>query len=444
MSHHRALKASGLIAVAAILSLACGGSSGGGGNGGSKGEIDIGVDLPMSGGEASNGVPTLNGVNFAVKQQNDKGGVKGYTIKVTSLDDAVNGKHDPQKGAQNVQQLLASSKVLAMVGPFNSNVAAAEIPVANRDSLSMISPANTNPCLTKQVSQDFGGCQNYAGYDPGSLRPTGTNNYFRVAGTDDHQGPANADNAFNQLKITKVAVGDDAEAYGKGIAQTFIAQFKKLGGQVVLPLQDFDPNTTNDFRTFLRSAQNAGAQGIYFGGTDSNKACIVRSQMKGIFPDTAPFMGGDGIVTVQCLTDAATAAPGMYGTTATKDADQVPDARATIDAFHKQYTGNIDYGGYTIPAYACAQLIMNAIGKAIDANNGSMPTRKQVLEQLSKTSNFGSVLGPVTFDKNGDNSQQIMSLYKSEAVDSTKKYLETTDNKQVGWIFVSAKDYSTT
>jgi branched-chain amino acid transport system substrate-binding protein len=444
MSHHRALKASGLLAVAAILCLACGGSGGNGGGGSAKGEIDIGVDLPMSGAEASNGVPTLNGVNFAVKQQNDKGGVSGYTIKVVSLDDAVSGKHDPQKGAQNIQQLLSDSKVLAMVGPFNSNVAAAEIPVANRGNLSMVSPANTNPCLTKQVSADFGGCQNYAGFDPQSLRPTGTNNYFRVAGTDDHQGPANADYAYNTLHISKIAVGDDAEAYGKGIAQTFIAQFKKLGGTVVGSLQDFDPTTTNDFRTFLRSAVNGGAQGIYFGGVDANKACIVRNQMKGIFPDTAPFFGGDGIVTVQCLSDAAANAPGMYGTTATKDADQVPNARATIDAFHKQYTGDIDYGSYTIPAYACAQLIMNAIGKAVDANGGNMPSRKQVLDQLSKTSNFGSVLGPVTFDKNGDNSQQIMSLYKSEAVDPSKKYLEETDNKQAGWIFVQAKDYSTT
>jgi branched-chain amino acid transport system substrate-binding protein len=444
MSYYQALRGSGLVAVAAILTLTCSACGSTGSGGSSKGEIDIGVDLPMSGGEASNGVPTLNGVNFAVKQQNERGGLAGYTIKVVSLDDAVNGKHDPQKGAQNVQQLLADSKVLAMIGPFNSNVAAAEIPVANRVDLSIISPANTNPCLTKQVSADFGGCQNYSGYDPASLRPTGLNNYFRIAGTDDHQGPANADNAYNNLKITKVAVADDAEAYGRGIAQTFIAQFKKLGGQVVLPLQDFDPATTNDFRTFLRSAVNAGAQGIYFGGTDSNKACIVRNQMKEIFPDTAPFFGGDGIVTVQCLNDAASSAPGMYGTTATKDADQVPDARSTIDAFHKQYTGAIDYGAYTIPGYASAQLIMNAAGKAIDANGGNMPSRKQVLEQLAKTSNFASALGPVTFDKNGDNSQQIMSLYKSEAVDSSKKYLEETDNKQVGWVFIKAKDYSNT
>src|SRR5439155_21625497 len=147
------------VAVAAALAaFACGGGNTSGGGGGSKGEIDIGVDLPMSGSEASNGVPTLNGVKYAVQQN---GTVKGFKIGVVSLDDAVNGVHDPQKGAQNIQQLLSNSQVLAEVGPFNSSVAKAEIPIANRGGLAMISPANTNPCLTKEYP-DGGGRANYA------------------------------------------------------------------------------------------------------------------------------------------------------------------------------------------------------------------------------------------------------------------------------------------
>ncbi|MBO0683065.1 MAG: branched-chain amino acid ABC transporter substrate-binding protein [Candidatus Dormibacteraeota bacterium] len=429
-----------VIAMAAGLAVfACGGNAGGGGNGGSsKGEIDIGVDLPMSGAEASNGVPTLNGVKYAVQKE---GTVNGFKIGIVSLDDAVNGKHDPQKGAQNVQQLLSNNKVLAMVGPFNSNVGEAEIPVANRQDLAMISPANTNPCLTKEYQQG-GGCNKYAGFTPESLRPTGKNNYFRVAGTDDHQGPANADYAYNTLKIKKVAVLDDAEVYGQGIAATFASRFKQLGGDVVVGPQSYDPNSTTDFRSFLNSAKNAGAEGVYVGGVDANKACVVRSQMAGIFPADAPFLGGDGIVTSQCLNDAAAAAPNMYGTIAAVNADTLSGAKATIDGFKKTFTGATDYGAYTMPAYASTQIILAALGKAIDAAGGKMPTRKQVTDQIAKTNKVSTVLGPVTFDKNGDNSQQVIAEYKSEQATPTGSYAATNDAKSVGWAFVQQKNYT--
>src|SRR5437660_6999876 len=106
------------LALASIALAACGNSTSGGSA--NKGTIKIGVDLPESGAETSNGIPTLNGVKFAVSQVKS---VDGFTIVVDNLDDAVNGVHDPQKGAQNVQQFIADSAVLAMVGPFNSNVA---------------------------------------------------------------------------------------------------------------------------------------------------------------------------------------------------------------------------------------------------------------------------------------------------------------------------------
>src|SRR5438309_334212 len=108
------------VAIAAIGLVgglaACGSSS----TAGNKGTIKIGVDLPESGNETSNGIPTLNGVKFAVQEA---GSIKGFTLAVENKDDAVNGAHDPQKGVQNVRDLIADTAVLAMIGPFNSSVA---------------------------------------------------------------------------------------------------------------------------------------------------------------------------------------------------------------------------------------------------------------------------------------------------------------------------------
>jgi len=94
------------LAVASLALAACGTSGGGTAN---KGTIKIGVDLPESGAEASDGIPTLNGVKYAVQTA---GTVEGFTIEVSNLDDAVNGVHDPQKGAQNLQQFVNDPKVL--------------------------------------------------------------------------------------------------------------------------------------------------------------------------------------------------------------------------------------------------------------------------------------------------------------------------------------------
>ena len=112
--------------------------------------VNIGVELPMSGGEAPNGVPTLNGVKLAVADINAAGGIDGYKFGVNSQDDAVNGVNNPQQGAKNITTLVNDTSVVAVVGPFNSAVAKAEIPISNAAGLLQCSPANTNPGLTKE------------------------------------------------------------------------------------------------------------------------------------------------------------------------------------------------------------------------------------------------------------------------------------------------------
>src|SRR5260370_6308932 len=98
-------KSLAVIAVASVALEACGTSTGGTAN---KGTIKLGVDLPESGAEASDGIPTLNGVKYAVQTA---GTIEGFTIVVSNLHDAVNGVHDPPNGGQNLQQFVNDSAV---------------------------------------------------------------------------------------------------------------------------------------------------------------------------------------------------------------------------------------------------------------------------------------------------------------------------------------------
>src|ERR1700737_972363 len=113
-----------VLIAATFVAFACGGSTG---TSTSKGEIDIASDLPVSGADASSGLPAHPGAAFAISRAAT---VRGYTLKFVPYDDAVNGTHDAQKGVQNVQAMLSNAKTLGMAGPFTSTVAKAQIPAA--------------------------------------------------------------------------------------------------------------------------------------------------------------------------------------------------------------------------------------------------------------------------------------------------------------------------
>jgi branched-chain amino acid transport system substrate-binding protein len=399
-------------AAASLAILACG--PGGGGTGStpaaedtSKGEIIIASDLPTSGNDASSGLPTQQGAQFAVTQ---KKAIKGFKLTFLPFDDSIptTGAHDPQKGAQNVQAMIGNTKVLGMVGPFNSNVARAEIPLANDAELSMISPSNTNECLTQSFP--------YCNPQPSALRKGKPNNYFRLAAVDTIQGPAMADFAVDTLGKKKIAIFSDNETFGKGVADNFAKELTKKGGTVA-SRQDFDMKTVNDFKPFLTDAKAKGAEAVYAGATSATKGCIVRAQAKGILD--VPFLGPDGIVDGQCIKDAGSNAEGMYGTVAAPDATQSTDpaVKAVVDAYKKQFPKKEDIAAYTFVAYDCASVLIDAIGRAIDTAGGKMPTRAQVRDAVAKTKGLKTLTGTYTFDNNGDVTTPTMAFFTSKGGD---------------------------
>ena len=413
MSQHRALKGSGLVAIATLIAFACGGGGGGGGGTtANKGTIKIGVEMPLSGTEGSQGQPILKGVRYAVTQAG--GSIKGFSLQVVDFDDAVNGAHDPQKGAQNVTAMIGDSAILGFVGPLNYSVAKAEIPIAADAHLAMISPANTNPCLTKTAGAlTNADCAALAA----QLRKGNPNPYFRTVTTDDYQGPALADYFIKTLKITKVGVASDNQTYGKGIADSFQTEFRSTGGTVVGRRFDYDQQNTPDFKPWLTAEKAAGAEAIYVGGVTSTGVCKVRAQMQGIFDVNTPF--GDGDVIVQdseCVKAAGAMSPNVYATIAAVDPMHVPSAKATIDGYKKANPAPTDYTPYSIAAADSADILVQAIGRAIDNAGGKVPTRDQVRAEVAKTKNYQGALGSTTFDSNGDTNVKIISIY--EYVDS--------------------------
>jgi branched-chain amino acid transport system substrate-binding protein len=407
-----------VLIAATVVAFACGSTSSAGG---SKGDIWIATDLPVSGADASSGLPAQNGANYAVTSI---GSVQGFTPHVKNYDDAVNGKHDPTKGGQNVTDMISNKDILGAVGPFNSGVAKVEIPIANQAGFALISPSNTNECLTQPL--DY--CQAVNKYDPASLRPAcnntipcpaGKNNYFRIAAADTFQGPAMADFAYDKLGVKVVAVWDDQEPFGLGVANNFAKEFQKKGGTVV-DRKGFDTSGTAapDFHSWLASVKKDGATAIYAGATSATFGCIPRAEEKGILdPASTYYLGPDGIGDAQCLKDSGDQANDhMYASQGAADATQNPDAAATIAKYKAACTqgSGVCEGAYTYAAYDCAAILIDAIGRAIQANGGNKPTRAQVINALAQTANFKGLTGVISFNQFGDPTAPVLQIQQNK------------------------------
>lgn len=367
--------------------------------GGTSGKvIKIAIDLPVSGADASIGVPTQYGAQLAVAQANDRHAVPGFTLEADVLDDAVNGVHDPAQGAKNIESFGADAAVLGVIGPFNSNVARAEIPLSNSLGLALISPSNTNPTLTK-------------GPDAVAMRRDHPDQitYFRVCTTDDIQGPAGATYEFTKLGARHAYIIDDNETYGKGVADQWEAQFRKLGGTVLG--HDHITKGQQDFHALLTRVASTHPDIVFFGGNTSTGGGLIRKQMPDAGLGKVTYAGADGISDDQFLKDAGATADNVWVTVASVNAAKLPVAQKFLKDYQAQYHQPV--GPYSANAYAGASVLIDAIGKAVKANGGAMPTRAQVLEQLRMTHNFPSVVGTFSFDKNGDTTNRIISFYEA-------------------------------
>jgi len=384
-------------------------------------EVKIGIELPLSGGEVVNGEPTRNGILLAIKQWNDASMGHAYTVSDNTQDDALNGAHDPQTGAANMGTLVADEQVVGVVGPFNSNVARAEIPVSNEAGLAQCSPANTGTDLTKEGSEQY----RFNGQDE--------RNYFRVATPDDIQGPAGAQYAHNDLGKTMALVIDDTQAFGVGVANSFSDEFTRLGGTIAK--REGNDFLVNQSFTAILTANQGNFDVVYFGGTQVTGGGQLRRDMASAGMLDIPLVGPDGITDLAdfgadgaYLTLAGEGNGGnTFGTVA--GIHDIPDPDAFAAAYTAEYPGK-EPGAYSALAYACTQVLL----QAIDANIGTAADLAALREAvrvsiIGQPTLWDTVLGQISFDANGDSSQKFISFYK------------TTDDG-TSWVFDKQQDFA--
>ena len=355
--------------------------------------IIIGIDLPITGGDAAGAKRIMNGALLGISQANDASAIPGYSLKGLVLNDATAtaGQYDPAQAATNARKFVSNPKVLAAIGPEMSGAAKAMTPILSEGNLTIITPSATNPDLTNP--------QFAAQYIPGG-KPV----FFRTVTTDAFQGPNMANFYAEVLKVPDVYVLDDSGAYGVGLADAFQKQAAAKGVKV-LGRDRLDP-AASDYSSVLTKIKSLNASSLYFGGVALAGVKIVKASYE-IVPNIKKG-GGDGIYSPDITQGAGfPAAEGWYVTNASPHSVADPKVTAWVSAYASAFGEQPD--DYAITAYDGVLVIIAALKKVIAA--GQTPNRENVRAAIA-SSTVDTLQGPVSFDANGDIKQRVVSVFQ--------------------------------
>ncbi len=170
------------------------------------GQLVIGTLLPQTGDLAFLGPPEFAGVDLAVQEINQAGGVLDNDVKQVKGD---SGDGTPNVAPSNTRDLLnAGADVI--VGAASSSVSLSVIDQITNAGAVQISPANTSTAFDT--------------YDDGGL-------YFRTAPSDVLQGAVMA-NLLAQDGNDNVAILARQDSYGEALANQVEKVFESSGGNV--------------------------------------------------------------------------------------------------------------------------------------------------------------------------------------------------------------------
>lgn len=366
-----------------------------------KGKMKFYTSWPMQGAMIPEGTGMKNGVNMAVEEVG--GAVIGYCIEVVNLDDASpqTGKWDGAVEAENANKAVADADAMVYIGTYNSGAAKVSIPINNRARMLQITPANTYPGLTKKIGAAPG--------EPEIYRPTGVPNYLRPFPADDIQGAVGARWA-KAMGHKKVFILDDQELYGKGIADVFEAEAKKLGLQVA-GHEGIDFKQP-DQKPVLTKVRATGADLLYMGGVVETGAQIIIRQMKdlGLVMPKVRFLGPDGLLQEELIKGATcevVEAVGMRITFASLPFEQLTGVGGKAYKLYKDKF-KIEPTSYALYAYDGARIAIEAVKRA------GKKEREAIRKAGLGLKNFEGINGKFSFDENGDSDSKVMSGYGVE------------------------------
>jgi len=349
-------------------------------------EVSVGCYIPMTGAAAAMGQVVWKGIEIAHRMQPT---VLNRQVTLALVDT----KSDRIEAANAVSRLIEKNRVAAIIGEVISGDTLAGTPIAERAQVPNITPTATSPLVTQN--------RNYA---------------FRTCFVDTVQGQAAARFAREHLKAQKVAViMDQAQDYCVGLANFFMAEFQRRGGEVlrVSPIQTGD----QDFSAQISALKPLQPDLIYAPNYYAEDALLAK-QMRDL-EMRVPILTGDGAQVPELLSIGGAAVEGMMFTAHFhREAAATPLAQDFIAAYEKELGREID--AFAALGADCYFLLLDAMDRA-----GSTEGPK-VQAALAGTKNFPGVSGVITMgpDHNPIKDVVILKVQGGKFVYVTKMGVE--------------------
>lgn len=346
--------------------------------------IKIGLNYELSNEVATYGQSLVEGIEFAFKEINEKGGVLNKKIEMIKGDN----KSDTAEAANIASKLATRDKVVAILGPATSGSVKAAIPQATQNKVPLISASSTADDVTIDSN---GKVRDYI---------------FKTCFSDSFQGVILANFAVDDLKLKNAAIlMDTTSDYSKGLTQSFKETYEKLGGKVIT--KQAYQGKDKDFKAVLTNIKDSKPELLYIPGYYEEVGLIVK-QARELGLDI-PILGGDGYDSPKLLELAGKDNLNkVYYTNHYSSKDTSKEVTTFRENFKKEY--NKEPNAFNALGYDLAYFTTDALKRAGDAD------REKLKEAIASTKNFKGVTGELSIDENHNPVKSITILQVKDGV----------------------------
>lgn len=349
-----------------LVSLLLAGVLSGLGCGEETGDIEIGAVLSLSGPAAPLGEPEERSLELYEEQINKDGGINGRQVKFIIEDD----ESEPTKAATAITKLINQEGVCAVIGSSTSGATLAMSPIAEKQEVPLVCCA-ANTSITQPVKKYV----------------------FRTPPTDSMAIEKVLGYLSDTLKVTRIAILHDANAFGTGGADELTEKAPEYDIEVVIS-ESYGSNDTNMVGQ-LTKIQQTDAEALVVWGTNPGPASIAKNMQE--LGMTLPYVASHGIANKKFVELAGDAANGVvFPAGRCILPSSIPEGsewRKAVDDFSAAYKEMFDKDIDTFAAHGYDAALI--IGNAIDEGGTTDPIKLR--DQIEKTKDLVGIDGVYTY-----------------------------------------------
>lgn len=331
----------------------------------------IGATGPITGGAAIYGNAVKNGIQIAVDEINEAGGINGYQIDYNFQDD----EHDAEK-AVNAYNNLKDWGMQVLIGTTTSAPCIAVVEKTHADNMFQITPSGT---AVECVQYD---------------------NAYRMCFSDPTQGTESAKYIGENGMAQKVAViYDSSDVYSTGIYEAFAAEAENQPFDIV-SVEAFTADAKTDFSVQVQKSKDAGADLLFmpFYYTEASLV-LAECNKQGYEPTFFGCDGMDGILGVENFDTALAEGLTFLAPFVAKSEDE------QVQSFVSKYEA--DYGEtpnqFAADAYDCVYVVKAAIEAAGATPDMSVSDLCDAMKEAMTSVSYSGITGKdITWGEDGE------------------------------------------